>query len=651
MADSVVGALRVLLGLDSAAFSSGLKDANSQVSNFAVGFKKFAAQISIAAAATKFAYDVKGMIDKADEFEKASQKFGVPVETLSSLNYAADLANVSFEGLSKGLGKLSKAMFEGAVNPGGDVAKVFKSIGVAVTDAGGNVKSTDTVFKDIAQRFSTMEDGAAKTALAIKIFGKAGADLIPLLNQGRTGIQAMQDEAKKLGIVIDSETAVKAEQFNDTLKRIHATTDALVLRTMAGLLPALQQLADMFLSAKQNGSVLQGILDNLITQGDIDQLRYYIVVWENLGRILNAIRDFGKTAFTEGLQAGFDLLNKAVLENQKNLDAYARSLLSLGQAGAFESMDNLTAILAKVAQGVTKVNTSVLAAKSALDSFIESQAKSIAGHQAEAAAIGQGLGVKERLKIYLEAEAIAREHNVTVTEAQKVKLNELAAAAEKAAIDVAAAQLKQDALSPWDLYLQKLRDINTVLREHPELADQAAQASMKAAAGMAEAYGSAMAGAMGNFADFFKTFAKGNKEMFLIGKAFSISQAIINTFVGATKALATLPPPFGEIAAAGVIAAGLAQVAKIVAEKPPAMALGGSFAVSGAGGVDSKMVPIMATPGERISVDQNKYGDTGGGVVTVQGIKAKDYYRGDVLRDFVDNLNEAIGDGLKIKMA
>ena len=141
---------------------------------------------------------------------------------------------------------------------------------------------------------------------------------------------------------------------------------------------------------------------------------------------------------------------------------------------------------------------------------------------------------------------------------------------------------------------------------------------------------------------------KAIRKCFCIQKAFSISQAIINTLVGATKALATLPPP-GEIAAAGVVAAGMATVAKIVAEKPPAMATGGAMTIPGSGGIDSRMVSFMGSPGETVRVDQNKYGESGGArTITLAGVKPKDYYRGDVLRDFVDNLNAAIGDGLKI---
>ena len=140
------------------------------------------------------------MIDHADELGKASQKFGVGVEALSGLEYAAKLTDVSFEGLEKGLGKLSKAMLDAAANPAGEAAKSFKALGVSATDAQGNLKSTEVLFGDIAEKFSNLQDGAGKTAIAIKLFGKAGADIIPLLNQGKTGIAGMVAEAEKFGI-------------------------------------------------------------------------------------------------------------------------------------------------------------------------------------------------------------------------------------------------------------------------------------------------------------------------------------------------------------------------------------------------------------------------------------------------------------------
>lgn len=47
------------------------------------------------------------------------------------------------------------------------------------------------------------------------------------------------------------------------------------------------------------------------------------------------------------------------------------------------------------------------------------------------------------------------------------------------------------------------------------------------------------------------------------GKAAAIAEATINTYLGATKALATLPPPASYVAMAATIASGIASVAKI----------------------------------------------------------------------------------------
>ena len=69
--------------------------------------------------------------------------------------------------------------------------------------------------------------------------------------------------------------------------------------------------------------------------------------------------------------------------------------------------------------------------------------------------------------------------------------------------------------------------------------------------------------AIGQATDAFKALGQFNKQAFMAYKAFAIAQAIQNTYLGATKALATYPPPINFIAAAGVVAGGLANVASI----------------------------------------------------------------------------------------
>ena len=83
------------------------------------------------------------------------------------------------------------------------------------------------------------------------------------------------------------------------------------------------------------------------------------------------------------------------------------------------------------------------------------------------------------------------------------------------------------------------------------------------------------------------------------GKAAAIASATINTYIGATKALATYPPPFGAIAAGVTIAGGLLQVRKIVSTKipkPPGGTLPASGGGGGGGGGAPPPIPTIQAP-------------------------------------------------------
>jgi hypothetical protein len=211
--------------------------------------------VAFAAATVATAAFVKQSIDAADEMGKAAQKAGVTVEALSGLKYAADLAGVSFEGLQTGLKKLNTNIFE-ASQGSKSQSEAFKMLGISIKDASGNIKNADAVLIELADRFAKMPDGVEKSALAVEIFGRAGADLIPLLNSGAEGIKELTDEAARLGVVLDTETARAAEEFNDQMSRVGFAVDGLKLQLASALLPLLNELADaMVETAKASKNV------------------------------------------------------------------------------------------------------------------------------------------------------------------------------------------------------------------------------------------------------------------------------------------------------------------------------------------------------------------------------------------------------------
>lgn len=216
----------------------------------------FGGALSLGAAAAA----LRSVANLQDQMGKMAQQTGIGVEALSALDYAAKLSDVSTEELGAGISRLTAKM--GDVAQGSkETTAIFKALGVSVLGAGGQMRPTEQVLGDIAERFSEFADGPEKTAFAIEIFGRAGAKLIPMLNQGRAGLQEMREEAERLGIVIDSKTAKAAEDFNDNLTRLSATTRGVLMDAFTPLIASLGEIAARFLDARREGLAFGESLD------------------------------------------------------------------------------------------------------------------------------------------------------------------------------------------------------------------------------------------------------------------------------------------------------------------------------------------------------------------------------------------------------
>lgn len=182
---------------------------------------------------------VRGIVDGFDALSKSAQAAGVSVETLSGLSHAASMSGVETEKLGKALSKLSVALDD--ANRGNENAvDKLRELGVAAGD------DVDTALAKMADRFAAMPDGAQKTALAVRTFGEEGRNLIPMLNAGAAGLEAMREEARALGLEIDGDAARAAEAFNDNLARMAGAVKGAGSQFVVGFVPALQAVTDAF---------------------------------------------------------------------------------------------------------------------------------------------------------------------------------------------------------------------------------------------------------------------------------------------------------------------------------------------------------------------------------------------------------------------
>lgn len=214
-----------------------------RVARKALGLGKVLAAAASAAAAGAVVL-VKRTIDHADAMSKAARRAGIATESLSELAWAGEQSDVSLEKLTNGLARLSYNMGQAATGADKTLAAAFRQLNINITDAAGGLRSADAVLYDIAQAFAGMEAGADKTALAMRIFGRAGTEMITLLDNGRDGLEAFGAEARGLGIVISTGMGQRAEVFNDTMNRVRKGFEGIVIRIAEGLLPQLQAFAD-----------------------------------------------------------------------------------------------------------------------------------------------------------------------------------------------------------------------------------------------------------------------------------------------------------------------------------------------------------------------------------------------------------------------
>jgi TP901 family phage tail tape measure protein len=177
----------------------------------------------------------KAAVNAADDMNDLAQKTGASVETLSKLQQAANAGGTNIDAVGKALIKLNRGLGQLATEGKGPAADGLRALGISAKDARGNMLSADEIMLRVADKFKAMPDGAAKTAAAIDLFGKAGADMIPLLNGGRASIEG-------LTATMTTKFAKGADAANDKMAELQAKLAGVGAKLGEALLPAITAL-------------------------------------------------------------------------------------------------------------------------------------------------------------------------------------------------------------------------------------------------------------------------------------------------------------------------------------------------------------------------------------------------------------------------
>jgi len=255
----VIRELAAKLGLevDWNAYAKG----DAAVELLKLGLEK-AVEIAEALADT-FKENIKEALEYGDATRKAAQASGVNAQALQELQHAADLADVSNEELRGGLMILTRTM-RAAKEGAEEQDKALRKATSGYKDAHGKLRPVDEVLGEIADKFESMPDGPEKTALAMQLFGRSGARMIPMLNDGSAGLAEMRKEAEELGLDLIAKGLWRG--------------------AIAPLIPAIKELVQAFVDwRKANAEVMRQNLQAFIGTG--------VKVVNGLLKVLNAVTE------------------------------------------------------------------------------------------------------------------------------------------------------------------------------------------------------------------------------------------------------------------------------------------------------------------------------------------------------------------------
>lgn len=178
----------------------------------------FAAVSAAAIAAGKALVDMtKEGAAYADGVLTESTVTGIATDKLQEYMYAAELVDVSTETLTKSMAKNIKSM-KSAADGSKSYVEAYERLGIAITDANGEMRDSDEVYWEIIDALGKMENETERDALGMTLLGKSAQELNPLIEAGAQRMQELGKQAQEAGYVLGEDALRAYGKLDDQLQ-------------------------------------------------------------------------------------------------------------------------------------------------------------------------------------------------------------------------------------------------------------------------------------------------------------------------------------------------------------------------------------------------------------------------------------------------
>lgn len=600
-----LGNLFVRIGADTTDLKKGEADASSAMSRMSAGFAtaaKAAAAMGVAVASAMAAVAIaatKSSLETIDAQSKIAARLGATVTGLQALTHAGGLAGLEMSEVERSLELMNSRLGEVARTAEGPAYEALKRLGLSAQDL-SNMDADERVAA-LADRITELGYTTQQQADVLREFGIRNQSLMNLMEGGGGSIRAAREEIQAFGIAISDIDAIRIEQANDAVMRMHASLVGVGNQIAIRLAPLMEGVATMFSDAAKETGGFGDAIDKAISLG--------VRLFAAIAREIYLAR-VGFDEFVGDILNGFDTLAGAMPSGLASI--FGGTAEDYGFKPVNESWGKLRASL-EAPMSSTEIETwlnSVKEKSEAAAQEVLDARRAMTGDFADTGPTDTQKAASEKMQEQMDARLEALRMSLMTEEE-----------AERNSYAMRLIQIQEFydagmvAKGEYDEMMERSQ------QEHSERMIEIAQRQADQEMALRSATLNAVASTLGSIGSAINSF--GEKNLAAV-KAFSVAQALINTYEGITKAL-TLPFPLNWAQAAAVGAAGFAQVASIINTSK------GSSGGSASSGV-SAGAASASTPSQTLNL-------------SLQGISPSALYSGDQVRELAQTLVQYQRDG------
>ncbi len=343
---ATVGWIKIGTAVNTAGLNKGAHAVVSSLEGLKNSLLGIAAAAAVGLGVREITEWVKRTAEAVGETRILAERVGFSAESFGRLSYAAKMAHLDGEGLTKSIEKMNERLAEVAITGEGPAAEALKRFGISarMLVALGPEQAFSRLLTVLERIPSPME----RNKVAMDLFGKSGQAMINMAARGSSGLSSLGDEASALGVALNQVDVERVAEVDSAFIRVGAAIEGVGNTVTVALAPYITALTDQFITWMKSGTKSSSYVSQSLgwVVDAVGLVADAVQVLETGFHGLRAVFTESIAIIVEGIDKAiqaFGWLYEQLTGNKAAISDFAKNLAEALHAAALGEMDKAEA--------------------------------------------------------------------------------------------------------------------------------------------------------------------------------------------------------------------------------------------------------------------------------------------------------------------